>query len=89
MPLGNIHIHGIISYHTMYLLSVKIDYTITEIKKKYNTGFLQVYKELMYCPTVLPFFLHFLINTEYLNISWSTTLKSTLMIPNNFMCVIG
>jgi hypothetical protein len=34
MPLGDIHIRVITSRHTMYLLSVSIDYTIT-VKKHF------------------------------------------------------
>jgi len=36
----------------------------------------------MYCPIILPLFLQYLTNTEYLISSWSITSKSTLMIPS-------
>jgi hypothetical protein len=29
MPLGGIHIHAITSYHIIYLISIRIDHTIT------------------------------------------------------------
>jgi hypothetical protein len=35
-PLGDIHIHAITTYHIMYLISVKIDYTLTVNKKIFS-----------------------------------------------------
>jgi hypothetical protein len=50
------------------------------VRTFYNTsvlshGFLEIYKQLMYCHTVLPFFLQYLINKS----------ESMLIIASNFM----
>lgn len=37
----------------------------------------------MYCPIILPVFLQYLTNADYMIISWSVTSKYTLMTPNN------
>jgi len=44
-----------------------------------------IYKQLMYCPIILPFLGQHLTNAEHLIRHWSFMSKSTLMIPNNFV----
>ena len=40
----------------------------------------------MHCRILFPFLLKYLMNAEYMISSWPITSKSTLMIPNNFLC---
>jgi hypothetical protein len=50
-------------------------------------GLLDAYKELMHTFIVLQFFLKYLTSAEYMTSSGPVALKSTLMIPNNFLCI--
>jgi len=42
---------------------------------------------LMHCPTVIPIFLKYLTNIQYIISSWSLTSKSRLKNPNNFIYI--
>jgi hypothetical protein len=57
---------------------------IQDLHPNWIISFLEVYKELMYCFIVLPFFLKYLTNAEYVISSWPAASKSTLMIPSGY-----
>jgi len=41
----------------------------------------------MHCFIVFPFFLKYLANAEYMISSRTVVSESTLMIPNDFLCI--
>jgi hypothetical protein len=51
-------------------------------------GFLQVFKQLIYYPFVLPLLLQYLLNAEYRSSSSSVTSESTLKICSNCLCMV-
>ena len=50
-------------------------------------SFLEIYKQLIHCIILFPFFLKYLTNTEYVISSQTVASESTLMVPNNLLCI--
>jgi len=60
---------------------------IQDLTPNWIISFLEVYKELMHCFVVFPFFLKYLTNANYIIRSWPIASKSTLIIHNNFFFI--